>query len=427
MQVRTFRFQLLPTPSTAHTLRRFAGTCRWVWNQAIAEQQRLRKAGEKFAGFATMCRWLTVWRNNPDTAWLAETPVQAQQQTLKRLEASYQRFFEGRGGYPRLRRRGQDAGLRFPKAADCKLDTDNQRLKPPKLGWVRMRQSQPVEGKVRNYTLTPERGRWFVSIQVELPLRGAIPATGLVPTLGIDFGVTLFAATTDGECVAPLNALKKQQKHLKRLQRSVSRKVKGSKNRRKAIDRLGRLHARIAAQRSDWLHKLTTKWADSHPVIAIEDLKVAAMSTSAKGTATNPGKRVRQKAGLNRSILDQAWGEARRQLEYKTAARGGAVVPVDPAYTSQRCSACGHTARENRPTQARFNCQACAHEENADINAAKNILAAGHAAWVARPNACGAEVRRARPVRGRRATAMKQEPAEGSAAQAVASAGIPVL
>ena len=151
------------------------------------------------------------------------------------------------------------------------------------------------------------------------------------------------------------------------------------------------------------------------------------MSTSAKGTATNPGKRVRQKAGLNRSILDQAWGEARRQLEYKTAARGGAVVPVDPAYTSQRCSACGHTARENRLTQARFKCQACAHEENADINAAKNILAAGHAAWVARPNACRAEVRRARPVRGRRATAMKQEPAEGSAAQAVASAGIPVL
>ena len=361
MQIRTFRFQLLPTPSTAHTLRRFAGACRWVWNQAIAEQQRRRKAGEKFAGFATMCRWLTVWRNDPNTAWLAETPVQAQQQTLKRLEASYQRFFEGQGGYPRFRRRGQDAGLRFPKAADCKLDTDNQRLKPPKLGWVRMRQSQPVEGKVLNYTLIQERGRWFVSIQVELP--DVIPAAGLVPTLGIDFGVTLFVATTDGERVAPLNALKKQQKYLKRLQRSVSRKVKGSNNRRKAIDRLGRLHARIAAQRSDWLHKLTTKWADSHPVIAIEDLKVASMSASAKGTTTNPGKRVRQKAGLNRSILDQAWGEARRQLEYKTAARGGAVVPVNPAYTSQRCSACGHTARENRPTQARFKCEACGHEE----------------------------------------------------------------
>ena len=93
--IRAFRFQLRPTPGTAHTLRRFAGSCRWVWNRAIGEQQRLRAAGEKFAGFAAMCRWLTVWRNDPDTAWLAETPVQAQQQTLKRLEASYRRFFEG--------------------------------------------------------------------------------------------------------------------------------------------------------------------------------------------------------------------------------------------------------------------------------------------------------------------------------------------
>jgi putative transposase len=278
---------------------------------------------------------------------------------------------------------------------------------------------------VRNWTLTQERGRWFVSIQVEQP--DVIPAAGLVPTLGIDFGVTLFAATTDGECVAPLNALKRQQKYLKRVQRSVSRKVKGSKNRRKAIDRLGRVHARIAAQRGDWLHKLTTRWANEHPVIAIEDLKVAAMSASAKGTTTEPGKRVRQKAGLNRSILDQAWGVARRQLEYKTAARGGAVVPVQPAYTSQRCSTCGHTAKENRPTQAHFECEVCGHEENADLNAAKNILAAGHAVWVERPEACGAEVRRARPVRGRRAAARKQEPAEGSAAQAVASAGISVL
>ena len=425
MSIRAFRFQLRPKPGTAHALRRFAGACRWVWNRAIGEQQRLRAAGEKFSGYAVMCRWLTVWRNDPDTAWLAETPVQAQQQTLKRLEASYRRFFEGQGGYPRFRGRGQDAGLRFPKASDCKLDTDNQRLKPPKLGWVRMRQSQSVEGEVRNWTLTQERGRWFVSIQVEQA--DVIPAAGLVPTLGIDFGVTLFAATTDGECVAPLNALKRQQKYLKRVQRSVSRKVKGSKNRRKAIDRLGRVHARIVAQRSDWLHKLTTRWANEHPVIAIEDLKVAAMSASAQGTATAPGKKLRQKAGLNRSILDQAWGEARRQLEYKTAARGGAVVPVDPAYTSQRCSACGHTARENRPTQARFACEACGHSENADLNAAKNILAAGHAVWVARPEACGAEVRRARPVRGRRAAARKQEPAEGSAAQAVAPAGIPVL
>ena len=315
--IRAFRFQLRPTPGTAHTLRRFAGSC----------------------------RGLTVWRNDPDTAWLAEPPVQAQQQTLKRLEASYRRFFEGNGGYPRFRGRGQDAGLRFPKASDCKLDEEHQRLKPPKLGWVRMRQSQAVEGSVRNYTLTQERGRWFVSIQVEQP--DVIPAAGLVPTLGIDFGVALFAATTDGECVAPLNALKRQQKYLKRVQRSVSRKVKGSKNRRKAIDRLGRVHARIAAQRKDWLHKLTTEWADAHPVIAIEDLKVAAMSASAKGTATEPGKRVRQKAGLNRSVLDQA-----------CQTREGTTRSRNEAGTRRRLGrASGRVCRNPRPL-GRGGCQA---------------------------------------------------------------------
>ena len=108
MPIRAFRFQLRPTPGTAHTLRRFAGACRWVWNRAIGEQQRLRAAGEKFSGYAAMCRWLTAWRNDPDTAWLAETPVQAQQQTLKRLEASYWRFFEGNARYPRFRTQNQN-------------------------------------------------------------------------------------------------------------------------------------------------------------------------------------------------------------------------------------------------------------------------------------------------------------------------------
>jgi len=126
-----------------------------------------------------------------------------------------------------------------------------------------------------------------------------------------------------------------------------------------------------------------------------------------------PGKKVRQKAGLNRAILDQGWAEFRRQLEYKCAARGGAVVPVPAAYTSQTCNHCGHVAADNRPTQARFACVACGHTENADINAAKNILAAGHAVWAARPAACGAAVSRAKLARAKRAAVAKQEPTEG--------------
>ena len=153
----------------------------------------------------------------------------------------------------------------------------------------------------------------------------------------------------------------------------------------------------------------------SHPVIALENLRVAAvsaMSASSRGTLERPGKNVRQKAGLNRGILDAAWADFRHQLEYKTAAVGGEIIAVNPAFTSQRCSSCGHTDKGNRTTQSRFICLACGHAENADMNAAKNILAAGHAVWLERAKACGEDVRRASPARVRRAASLKQEPSE---------------
>ncbi|WP_043458552.1 RNA-guided endonuclease InsQ/TnpB family protein [Azohydromonas australica] len=416
MSIKAYRFQLRTRPGVERLLRRFTGSCRWAWNAAIAEQRRRREAGEKFSPYAAMCRWLTEWRHAPETAWLAQAPIHPLQQTLRRLEAAYQRFFAGRGGYPKFKRRGQEPGLRFPDPKQFALDQGNARVKLPKLGWLRMRQSQAVVGELRNATVTAERGKWFVSLQVEQP--DVLPSAELMPTLGIDLGVALFAALSDGRTVEPLDALKQQQRRLKHAQRAVSRKVKGSRNRRKAVDRLGRLHARIAAQRNDWLHKLTTELADQHPAIAIEELKVAAMSASAAGTADAPGQRVRQKAGLNRAILDQGWAEFRRQLEYKCAARGGAVVAVNPAYTSQTCSRCGCVDAGNRTAQAIFACLACGHAENADVNAAHNILAAGRAVWAARPTACGAEVSRASPARGRRAAAVKQEPTEATPAAA---------
>jgi putative transposase len=249
--IKAFRFQLRTGTGTERMLRRFAGSLRWVWNAAIAEQQRLREAGEKFAGYAAMCRWLTQWRHASQTAWLAETPIHPLQQTLRRLEAAYQHFFAGTGGYPRFKRRGQEPGLRFPDAKQFELDQVGARVKLPKLGWQRLRQSQAVVGELRNATVTSERGHWFVSLQVEQP--DVLPAVGLQPTVGIDLGVAVFAATSDGQLVEPLRALQRQQQRLRHAQRAVSRKQKGSCNRHKAVDRLGRLHARIAAQRNDWL------------------------------------------------------------------------------------------------------------------------------------------------------------------------------
>ena len=412
--IRAYRFQLRTKPALARELQRTAGALRWLWNQALAEQRERHARGERYASYVDMCKWLTAWRGAPDTAWLSHGPVHPQQQVLKRLDEAYKRFFAKTGGFPAFKRRGMEPGIRYPDPKQFSLDAANGRIKLPKLGWVRLRMSQAVTGALRNVSITREGGRWFASLQVQTG--ETVAALGVAPTLGIDLGLAAFAATSQGEIVQPLKAMARQQCRLRRYQRSVSRKKKGSANRRKALARLARLHQRIARQRSDWLHKLSTGLADRHPVIAIEDLRVKNMSASAKGTLAQPGRRVRQKAGLNRGILDAAWGEFARQLEYKLQWRGGCVIRVNPAYTSRTCRLCGHEAAENRKTQSAFMCVACGHTENADIHAAKNILAAGHAAWAKEqeplPDACGGDVRRAAPARARRAAPKKQEPTE---------------
>jgi putative transposase len=148
-----------------------------------------------------------------------------------------------------------------------------------------------------------------------------------------------------------------------------------------AVSRLGALHRRIAHQRSDWLHKLTTQLADRHAVVALEDLRIKNMSASARGTDAQPGKNVNAKAGLDRGITDAAWGEFARQLTYKVQWRGGRVILVDAAYASRECRLCAYESAENRKTQALFSCVACGHTENADVHAAKNILARGMERW----------------------------------------------
>ena len=422
--LRAYRFQLRLKGCEERLLRRYAGCMRWVWNTALAEQRRRHAEGLKYAGYNEMAGWLTTWRNASATSWLAQAPVHPQQQVLRRLDAAYRRFFRaantdqtgGRTGVapPRFKARGEEPSLRFPDPKQFALDAANCRIRLPKLGWVRLRMSQPVVGDLRNVSVTREGTRWFVSLQVEV--RETVPALGVAPTLGIDLGLAVFAATSEGALVEPLKALAHQQARLKRYQRSVARKKKGSNNRKKAVARLAALHRRIAHQRSDWLHKLTTNLAKAHPVIALEDLRIRNMSASAAGTIGMPGKNVRAKAGLNRSILDAAWGEFARQLAYKLDWRGGRVFRVSPAYTSRRCRCCGHEAAENRKTQSVFACVTCGHTENADVHAAKNILAAGHAVWLdeesQRAAACGGDVSREASARTLRAAPSKQEPIE---------------
>ena len=376
-------------------MRRFAGACRFVFNRALARQNENHEAGNKYIPYGKMASWLVEWKNATEMQWLKDSPSQPLQQSLKDLERAYKNFFQKRAAFPRFKKRGQNDAFRYPQGV--KLDQENSRIFLPKLGWMRYRNSRQVTGVVKNVTVSQSCGKWYISIQTESEVSTPVhPSASMV---GLDAGVAKLATLSDGTVFEPVNSFQKNQKKLARLQRQLSRKVKFSNNWQKQKRKIQRLHSCIANIRRDYLHKVTTTVSKNHAMIVIEDLKVSNMSKSAAGTVSQPGRNVRAKSGLNRTILDQGWYEMRRQLEYKQLWRGGQVLAVPPAYTSQRCACCGHTAKENRLSQSKFRCQVCGYTANADVNGARNILAAGHAVL-----ACGEMVQSGR--------SLKQEPTE---------------
>ena len=375
-RLQAFKYELMPNGEQQRQMRRFAGSCRFVFNKALALQKERHEQGEKKLGYAGLCKLLTEWRNSADTAWLADAPVHPLQQTLKDLERAYTNFFAKRADFPRFKKKGQSDGFRYPDPKQIKLDQDNGRVFLPKLGWLRYRNSRDVLGTVKNVTVSASCGKWFVSIQVEREVTQPVPSGDAV---GIDMGVARFATLSDGTFVVPLNSFKRHQDRLRKAQQSMSRKQKFSSNWKRAKAKVQRIHSRIGNARRDFLHKATTTISQNHAMVCIEDLQVRNMSRSAAGTTEKPGRNVRAKSGLNKSILDQGWFEFRRQLDYKLAWNGGWLVAVPPQYTSRTCPCCGHVSADNRQTQAQFLCVECGFEENADVVGAINVLRAGHA------------------------------------------------
>jgi putative transposase len=376
-RLQAFKYDLMPTGEQQRQMRRFAGSCRFVFNRALALQKERYEQGEKKLGYAGLCKLLTEWRNGPETPWLADAPVHPLQQTLKDLERAYANFFAKRANVPRFKKKGQHDSFRYPDPKQIKLDQANSRIFLPKLGWVRYRNSREVLGTVKNVTVSQSCGKWFVSIQTEREIQAPVPkATSAV---GIDMGVTRFATLSDGTFYAPLNSFKRHEDRLRKAQQAMSRKTKLSNNWKKAKARVQRIHFRIGNARRDYLHKATTTISKNHAMVCVEDLQVRNMSKSAAGTTEQPGKHVRAKSGLNKAILDQGWFEFRRQLDYKLAWAGGHLIVVPPQNTSRTCPACGHVSADNRQTQARFLCVECGFEENADLVGAINVLRAGHA------------------------------------------------
>jgi putative transposase len=375
-RLQAYKFELKPNGEQQRDMRRFAGACRFVFNKALAWQSEQYAADKtvKFS-YTTLANLLPLWKQDPTLQWLKESPSQPLQQTLKDLERAYKNFFAKRADFPRFKKKGQSDSFRYPQG--CKLDQANSRIFLPKLGWIRYRNSCEVLGAVKNVTVSFSQGKWFASIQTEREVETPVhPSTAIV---GIDMGIARFATLSDGSYFAPLNSFKRQEKALVKAQRAMSRKQKFSNNWKKAKASVQKIHTRIGNARRDYLHKTTTTSSKNHAMVCIEDLQVRNMSKSASGTTETPGKKVRAKSGLNKAILDQGWYELRRQLDYKLDWNGGQLIAIPPRNTSRTCPCCGHIAKENRLSQARFECVECGFEENADLVGAINVLRAGHA------------------------------------------------
>ena len=392
-RVQAYKFQLRPKPAHETLMRRFSGSCRFVWNKALAlEKEAFEKDGAHL-GYRALAGLLTGWKKEDETSFLSEAHSQILQQTLKDLDRAYRNFFEKRAELPRFKKKGMHDAFRYPQG--FRLDEGNSRIYLPKIGWVRYRKSRKTEGTPKQITVSLSNGRWYVSIQTEREVTDPCHPSG--SAVGIDMGITSFATLSDGSTITPLNSFRNYERKLASLQRKLAKRTKFSSNWKKLKARISRLHKKIADSRSDFLHKASTEISKNHAIVVIEDLRVRNMSRSASGTLENPGRNVRAKSGLNKAILDQGWHEFRRQLAYKLVWRGGTLLTVPPQNTSRRCSLCGYTDARNRKSQAEFRCLSCGNTMNADHNAAINILAAGHAV-----SACGA---------GRaQAPALKQEP-----------------
>jgi putative transposase len=308
-----------------------------------------------------------------EAPWLRDVPHHPLQQAIADLDKAFRNFFEGRASFPQYRKRSDRDSFRYPDPKQFRIGP--RRVFLPKAGWVPWVQHRPIEGTPKNLTVSRDADCWFVSVQCQIEVPEPPPNFG--PAVGIDIGIAKPVTLSMGEPIMLPRTTERERHKLATLQRKVSRKTKGSQNQRKARSAVARFQARLVRRRKDAAHKATTKIAKSHGVIVMEDLKVRNMTASAAGTVEQPGRNVRAKAGLNRSLLDVAPSQIRQMLEYKAAWYGAQIIAVNPAYTSQRCSGCGHVHADNRLSQSAFLCQSCGHADNADLNAAKNILKLG--------------------------------------------------
>jgi putative transposase len=371
-------------------LARTFGCVRVVWNRTLAARHARWHTERKGIPYAETDRQLTEMKKDPDLAFLSEVSSVPLQQALRHQHKAFSAFFEKRARYPRLKSRRGRQSAHYTRSAFSMRGGELRLAKtstPLRFVW-----SWP---EVDATTLNPAMviisrepdGRWYVTFTIDSGDPEPLPSAG--HAIGVDLGVKDFAVTSDGERIANPRHLERKARNLARYQRRLARRRKGSANRAKAAAKVARAHRKVRNARADFLHRASTRLVRSADTIVIEDLNVSGMVRNRR---------------LARVISDCGWGEFRRQLEYKCARAGRELVVIDRWYPSSKtCSACGHRLTELPLSTRHWTCPGCRTRHDRDINAAKNILAAGLAAA-----ACGADIRHSGSSRVQ--SAMKQEP-----------------
>ncbi len=374
-----YKCRAYPDPEQASVLNRTFGCVRVAWNRTLAWRQARYHAGQASTSYAQASAYLTAMKATEDLGWLNDVSSVPLQQAIRHQQAAFASFFAGRARYPRyMSHNGQQcaeytrSGFRYRNGQLylAKIGT------PLAFAWS-WPDVDPASLDPTTVTVSREPcGRWHVSFSVDVPEPAPLPATSAA--VGVDLGIKDFAVTSDGRKVPNPRNLARRERSLARYQRRLARCQRGSANRAKAKAKVARAHRKVRASRTDFLHRTSARLVRDHDVIVIEDLNVSGM--------------VRNRP-LAKAISDSGWGTFRRVLEYKAARAGRQLIVVGRFYPSSKtCSACGHLLAELSLSTRAWRCPSCGTRHDRDVNAAKNILAAGLAV-----TACGADVRHPGP------------------------------
>jgi putative transposase len=388
---RAFKYRVYPTPEQEILLRRTLGCVRLVYNKALAHRTEAWYERQERVDYIQSSAQLTLWKKEEDLQFLNEVSCVPLQQGLRNLQKAFGNFWAGRAKYPNFKKKRNGGSAEFTKSAFRWKDGQVFLAKCTEALPIRWSRQLPKGCEPSTITIRLDAaGRWFASLLVDDITIKPLPVA--MQSIGIDLGITSLLALSTGEKVSNPKHFNRFRKKLKRVQKGLSRKVKGSNNRLKARLKVARVHAQISNARGDFLHKLTTQLVKENQTIAVEDLAVRNMVKNHK---------------LARAISDASWGELVRQLTYKAAWYGRKLIKIDRWFpSSKRCGNCGHIVDKLPLNIREWTCSECGAVHDRDLNAAGNILAAGLAVSV-----CGATVR---PEQNKsvKAGAKKQKPKE---------------